>query len=78
MNMGTDWDMLSPAPYYDLYIGFYLVEHVHFEVVGDGYDVHFGVENGVLEDEYADIDMYDFWNDVEPPGLVNGFKRMCG
>ena len=69
--METDWDILPLAPYFDLRIGFYFVENVHFEVVGDGYYVHFWAENGV-------VDMYDFWNNVDPPGLVTGSMRMSG
>ena len=79
--METDWNTLTPAPYYDLYMGFYLVENVHF-TNGDG---GFTGENGVpyfAEDEYDDLENpgwdMDFWNDVEPPPLTNDFMRMWG
>ena len=65
--MESNWDILLPAPYFDLGVGFYFVENVHFALI-NGTHVHFWVEDEVEDDH---------WNDG-PPRLENGLVRMFG
>ena len=63
--MECDWTGLQPAPYFDLYEGFYLVEDIHYfiDISGNvvyieyGEDENNGGENGDNEDgdDFDDI-----------------------
>ena len=65
--MESNWDILLPAAYFELGVGFYFVQNVHYALINDTH-VHFWVE-----DEDAD----DHWNDAPlDPEPENGLARM--
>ena len=87
--METDWDNLTPAPYYDLFMGFYLVESVHGDFTdGDNSVQYFAADDDDAFQYFAAVDEEndfenpdgdaDFWDDVIPPPHVNDFIRMRG
>ena len=55
--MESNWDILLPAAYFELGVGFYFVQNVHYALING--HVHFWV---------ADEDADDQWNDA-PLGL---------
>ena len=80
--MEADWDNLTPAPYYNLFMGFYLVENVHFTGGDNGVPYFAADEDDAFineDDDFENPDWgMDFWNDIEPPPLANDFMRMRG
>ena len=68
--MESNWDILLPAAYYELGVGFYFVQNVHYALING--HVHFWEEDDVEDDH--------FWVEDEvddgPLRLNNGLERM--
>ena len=62
-NMEANWDDLTPAPYYDMVDGFYLIEGVHFGA--DGFQ-HFG------EDAWNDPPTAPYYDMEEGVYVIGG------
>ena len=66
--MESNWDIILPAAYFELGVGFYFVENVHYAIINDTY-IHFWVD---------DEDENDPWNGAPlDPGPEHGLERMC-